>query len=168
MVQHRDGEGPCPSAVDEASTIRIDLLSHDERFEHFAPAAIEIGVESVLSIPLVTGGAVAGSMNLYSSKPGAFTDEDPEQVAPLRDYATSLIATSPLYRSTVHLIERLVEVVDDSAQVDIAVGVLIIRQDMTVPEAWEHLSGLAAASGTSIVATARRLVVDHERQRRYR
>lgn len=168
MVQYRHGEGPCLSAVDEASVVRIDLLSHDERFEHFAPEAMEIGVESVLSIPLLEGEVVVGSMNLYSSKPAAFSGDAADQVAHLSAYATGLISGSHLYRSTGNLLQRLMEVVDDSAQVEIAVGVLIVRQDMTASQAWEHLMDLAAASGASIIATARQLIDDHERQHRDR
>jgi GAF domain-containing protein len=164
MVQYRQDEGPCLRAVDEASTVRIDLLADDERFEHFAPAAIDVGVESVLSIPLETDGVVVGSINLYSSRPNAFADDDAARIAPLSEYATSLIAASSLYESTVDLLERLVEVVDDAAQVEIAVGVLIVRRDMTASEAWDHLTGLAATSGTSIIDTARRLVDEHEAQ----
>lgn len=164
MVQYRHGEGPCLSAADEASTVRIDLLSHDERFEHFAPGAIDVGVESVLSIPLVTGDVVVGSMNLYSSQPEAFSDEDEARIAHLCTYATDLIVASQLYASTVHLLERLVEVVDDAAQVEIAVGVLIVRRDMTAAEAWEHLSDMAASSRTSVVEVARGLVTEHEEQ----
>src|SRR5688572_1900178 len=58
LVQYDNHEGPCLASVANAQTIRIDLLPQDERFEHFAPGAIEVGVESVLSVPLIHREAV--------------------------------------------------------------------------------------------------------------
>lgn len=165
LAQYRHDEGPCLTAVSESSTVRIDLLHHDERFQHFAPIAIEMGVESVLSIPLLSGGAVVGSLNMYSTQADAFDDDVPEQVAPLTDYAAGLIVASPVYASALHLLRRLLEVVDDSAQMEIAVGILIVREDLTPAAAWQHLSRLAADDGSSVVEVARRMVARFEADR---
>jgi GAF domain-containing protein len=163
LAQYRNDEGPCLASVAESATVRIDLLLQDERFEHFAAAAIELGVESVLSIPLRSGDVVVGSINMYSAQPNAFDDDVPDQISRLSDYASRLIVASPLYESAVHVLRRLMDVVDDAAQVEIAVGILIIREDMTAGAAWEHLDALAGHRGSSVVEAARRIVEEHER-----
>lgn len=164
MVQYRHDEGPCLSAVDDRSTVRIDLVSHDERFEHFAPGAIEVGVESVLSIPLMSGDEGVGSINLYSTRPGAFSEQAPGLIGDLAEYATSLIVGSTLYESTVDLLARLVEVIDDSDQVAIAIGILVVRDHLTSVQAWEQLSSVAEEHGESVIEAARRLIGRFERR----
>lgn len=163
MVQYQHDEGPCLSAAGERKTVRIDALQHDERFEHFAPGAIGLGVESVLSVPLMAGTAVVGSINLYSRRAGAFPEDTPDRIATIARYAADLITSSPLYDATVEMVERLLEVVDDAAQVEIAVGMLIVRRDMGPAEAWDHLRALASDAGSSIAACARQLIEDQER-----
>jgi transcriptional regulator with GAF, ATPase, and Fis domain len=162
LVQYQQGEGPCLTAAQGGSTVRIDALHHDERFEHFAPGAIEVGVESVLSVPLSSDGEVVGSINLYSTTAHAFSDDVPGLIADLSSYAVALIVGSSVHEATVDVLARLIEVIDDSAQVEIAIGLLIVRRNMSAGPAWEHLQALATDAGVSIVERARALIAEHE------
>ena len=105
LVQYAHDEGPCLTSMAERSPVRIDVLRQDERFEHFAPGAVELGVESVLSVPLVWTGDVVGSINLYSTEPNAFTDATLTKVAPIASYAAEVIGGSPLYAASLDLVE---------------------------------------------------------------
>ncbi len=158
LVQYGHDQGPCLTAAKDQSPVRIDVLQDDERFEHFAPGAIEKGVESVLSIPLLFEGTTVGSINLYSETPNAFTAEVTEQIAPFAEYAVEVIAHSPLYAASLDMVAGLVEVVDDAAQVEIAVGVLIFLRGMDQREAWEFLQRQAADTCSSLVETARHVM----------
>lgn len=163
LVQYGVDEGPCLASAEERSVVRIDVLAHDERFEHFAPGAVERGVASVLSIPLGTDERSVGSLNLYSRTPQAFTDETAAPLGDLVAYATDLIAPSPMYEASVEALRRLVETVHLATQVEIAVGMLIVMGGLAPVAAWDRLRDLAAEDGVSIVERARRLVEDHER-----
>ncbi|HEX7135558.1 MAG TPA: GAF and ANTAR domain-containing protein [Iamia sp.] len=163
LVQYRVDEGPCVSSAREQSSIRIDALQHDERFEHFAPGAVEMGIESVLSIPLGSDEHAVGSLNLYSRERDAFTDDDPDRVSELVAYAVHLIVASLLYEASVDTMARLVEVVHQAEQVEIAVGVLMFSEGLTPAEAWDVLRVRAAEHGESIVECALRLIDEHER-----
>jgi GAF domain-containing protein len=157
LVQYRHQDGPCLEAAGAQATVRIDALEHDERFEHFAPGAIDLGVESVLSIPLLSGDISVGSLNLYSQRSHAFPTDAPEQIAHIAAYAVEVIVESELYASTVDLVQRLVEVVEDAGHVEIAVGALLLLRGMTHEEAWAHLHRLVVESGQSIVECARQV-----------
>lgn len=163
LVQYRTGEGPCLDAAAQQATIRIDALAYDERYEHFAPGAVEAGVESSLSVPLFSDGHAVGSLNLYSRTREAFTDGVPDRIADQVAYAGRLIGRSPFYAASVDTLARLAEVAQQTARVEIAVGMLIFAGGLTPDAAWERLRDLADLDGTSIVEYARSLIDAHER-----
>ena len=117
----------------------------------------------VLSIPLVSDRHAVGSINLYSRRRDAFTDDDPDRISDLVAYAVHLVTVSPLYEASVDTLARVVEVVRQAAQVEIAVGMLIVSAGLTPAEAWDHLHAQAAEHGTSIVEHAQHLIDLHER-----
>jgi GAF domain-containing protein len=76
-LQVEIGEGPCIDAITVDEVIRTDDLAADRRWPHFsADAARETGIASVLALRLFARGKTLGALNLFSTRPGAFTDED--------------------------------------------------------------------------------------------
>jgi GAF domain-containing protein len=157
LVQYAYNQGPCLTSMAKRSPVRIDVLRQDERFEHFAPGAIELGVESSLSVPVVWTGDVVGSLNLYSTEPNAFTDATLKEVQPVADYAAEVIGTSPLYAASLDLVEGLVTSVKESDDIQIAIGFLIGVGTATEAEAWAILRDRALKTGMSIAETARQI-----------
>src|SRR4051794_41096818 len=80
MVQYDAGEGPCVMALG-GSVIRVGYVPDDQRFPHFAAGAADRRVLSVLSTPIVSDGAVLGTLNLYSREANAFDDDAAGEVA---------------------------------------------------------------------------------------
>jgi GAF domain-containing protein len=157
LVQYRHDEGPCLSAARLRSPVRIDVLRSEERFVHFAPGAIALGVESVLSLPLLSEEVAVGSVNLYSTTSGAFADPPRAALEPMLAYAADVIARSPLYAASIDLVERLVDVAEEATVVDIALGRLVRTWQLDGEEAWRYLRDAADLDG-SLVASARRVI----------
>jgi hypothetical protein len=63
-------EGPCLDASRQGSTFYADDLIDDQRWPIFAPAAVRVGVRSVLAFSLSTDRPSA--LNLYARLPAAF------------------------------------------------------------------------------------------------
>jgi GAF domain-containing protein len=80
--QHQLQQGPCLSSLREQITVRSDDLRHEDRWPKFAAAALEHGIHSMLAVQLFVEGDNLGALNLYASRPNAFTDQD-ESVAML-------------------------------------------------------------------------------------
>lgn len=158
LVQYAFNQGPCLLSVERRHPVRIDVLRQDESFEHFAPGAIELGVESVLSVPLVWSGSVVGSFNLYSYKPRAFSDATLDQVQPLAEYAAEVIAHSPLYAAWLDLVDGLMATVTDVDDIHLAVGILLSNGSLDAEAAWNHLRRQALAENASVADVARRLL----------
>ncbi|CAN5491664.1 GAF and ANTAR domain-containing protein [soil metagenome] len=160
LVQYETGEGPCLRAAADAVTVRIDVLAHDERWEHFAAGALRIGIESVLSVPLVSNQVVVGSINLYSGTANGLGEEAQQRVAPIADYAASIIAHSPLFAASLDLVDGLLEAVEDRDLIARCIGLLRERDDLTEQAAWSQLRRLALDEGHSIAEMAGRILTD--------
>jgi GAF domain-containing protein len=159
LVQYRQQEGPCLTAVSTDRTVRVDVLRQDERFEHFAPGAIEYGVESVLSVPLRWAGDVVGSINMYSRSPQAFDDGTEAVVEPIARYAAELIGRSPVYAYSLELMDELAAEVYRQDVVATALGILMALSHCDEAEAWRMLHDVPGGEDDSVVEAAE-LVID--------
>ncbi|MFD5862326.1 GAF and ANTAR domain-containing protein [Streptomyces chartreusis] len=78
QLQQRLGEGPCFDAARTGQGERVfriaDLTGLPQRWPAYAPQAHALGVGSMMGFLLFTDDEDLGALNLYSRKPGAFTD----------------------------------------------------------------------------------------------
>ena len=70
------GQGPCLDALREQRTVTIPDTSNETRWPAFAMRAAELGVGSMLSLPLSVRQEGWGVLNLYARRPHAFTGDD--------------------------------------------------------------------------------------------
>ena len=154
LVQYRTGQGPCLQAISEAHVVRIDLLDRDSRFTRFAPGALALDINSVLSIPLDARGRTVGALNLYSRTPNAFDSHTEELVQPVAGFAADAIGTSPLYAYSLDMVDGLVESMERRALIDQAAGVIMATEGTGADEALDRIRALALASGESMGTVA--------------
>jgi anti-anti-sigma factor len=69
-------QGPCLDALRARHTITIFDMDNEQRWPVFAARAAALGVGSMLSLPLVTLQDGFGVLNLYATRPHAFTGDD--------------------------------------------------------------------------------------------
>jgi GAF domain-containing protein len=161
LAQYRTGDGPCLLAMSEAHPVRIDVLEHEEHFEHFAPLALESGIESVLSIPLEHEGRIVGSLNLYSCQANAFSDETVASQRAIAEYAAETIASSPLYHYTLELLDELEITQEERARISTAVGMLMTSHGCDQATALTLLRRAADEEGRSLAEAADVVILAH-------
>jgi GAF domain-containing protein len=154
LVQYQTGEGPCLSAMHDGDVVRIDILERDSQFTRFAPGALDLGLQSVLSTPLMANGRSVGALNMYSTLANAFDDGTSDTVRPMAEYAGEAIGSSPLYAYSLDMIDGLVEDLESRAIIEQATGVLMARQERTSGTALDQLRDLAIRSGESMRTVA--------------
>lgn len=76
--QYRAGQGPCYDAIRHHATVLVDDLATDTRWPDWGRAMVsELGIRSSLSFRLFTRPDDSrGALNVYSTEPAAFDDED--------------------------------------------------------------------------------------------
>lgn len=79
-AQYHRGDGPCLTAMREQHPNEVTDYRTDPRWPAIADQALEVGLRSTLSVPLVSEGRTIGGLNLYGSKAAAF-DETSLQAA---------------------------------------------------------------------------------------
>jgi GAF domain-containing protein len=84
-LQQRSGTGPCIDASRDQVSVEIDDMTRDERWPEFAAAAVDLGVRSMLCVPLWVDDRRLGSLSLYADTAEAF-DATAKRLADL--YAT--------------------------------------------------------------------------------
>ncbi len=150
-VQKRLGEGPCLQAAVAESVIRCADLREDTRWPQFAPAAIKLGVHSVLSFQLYTSKGGAGALNLLGTAPRAFSPEGEALGAVLATHAA--VALAAVNRE--HQFDSALASRDSIGQ---AKGILMERFNIDAVQAFDMLRKLSQSTNTSIRAVAGRVI----------
>ncbi|MDQ1391166.1 MAG: hypothetical protein QOF30_143, partial [Acidimicrobiaceae bacterium] len=92
--QYATGEGPCIDAALEGRWFHIASLAAESRWPAFTPMAVALGINAVLSSPLLAGGRPVGSLNIYSRATAAFATKDQELAALFAAEASIMLTTA--------------------------------------------------------------------------
>ncbi len=90
-LQTELGDGPCLAAYQTGEPIFVPDLRREDRFEAFAPRALEIGLEAVFTFPLRHGTHRLGALDLYRDAPGAFTADEAGSAQTLADVTSAYL-----------------------------------------------------------------------------
>ncbi|WP_324643771.1 GAF domain-containing protein [Pseudarthrobacter sp. LT1] len=69
-------DGPVMDAVRTGEFVLLSDLGRDRRWPGYSSAAAGHGVQSLLSVPILTEGATSAAITLYAASPHAFTSDD--------------------------------------------------------------------------------------------
>jgi two-component system, sensor histidine kinase and response regulator len=93
-LQTRLGEGPCVAAYESGAAVSVPDLQADDRFPHFAPAAVAAGLLAVFTFPLREGEFRLGALDLYRDTPGPLADDDLKAAQVLADVASAYLSNA--------------------------------------------------------------------------
>lgn len=164
LVQYDNDDGPCLTAFREIRTVRVDLVDQGEVFPHIAVAARRLGVKSVLSLPATWGPEVIGTLNLYS-RIGPFDETAATIAAVLAAQVAIAVSRSPEFAAARGVVEAAQRKADDSADVNIAKGLLMVNEACTAEQAEGLLRRAATSDEQTIVQIAHRIMEQHRSSR---
>lgn len=157
-IQRRHGEGPCLSAAWDHHTIRVDDLAADDRWPAFVREALaDTPVRSILSFQLFTVDRTMGALNVFASRPNAFSDEA-EEVGYL--LATHVALAWEFARRG----EQFRSALASRDVIGQAKGIIMERFGVGAVRAFELLKRLSQESNTPLVDVARKVTVTIEDQ----
>ncbi|HEX4252195.1 MAG TPA: GAF and ANTAR domain-containing protein [Pseudonocardia sp.] len=149
------GDGPTLSAIQQQRIIGVpDFTKPDQPWPTFADRAVELGVRAMLSLPLAVHREILGSLNLYAAESDAFTYSETIAELVARHAAIALAGVTHAHHLTAALINR-----DVLGQ---AKGILMQRDGLTAPQAFEQLVRLSQNSNIKVADVAHQLVTDTE------
>jgi serine phosphatase RsbU (regulator of sigma subunit) len=92
-AQYRNGDGPCVSAIHHHRQVVVKDYRSEERWPRVAAEALELGIHSSLSLPLVDGeGHAVGGLNMYGEAPAAFSEASRRSAEVFARHATLILS----------------------------------------------------------------------------
>lgn len=153
-LQIDDEAGPLVTALRERTNVLIRDTSTDPRWPKWAARVAQLGVRSVLDVPLTTGtGSTAsvGVLGLYSPQPDAFGTDDEAIAQILARHASIAVATARHE-------ETMAQAVDARKLVGQAMGILMERFDVDGDRAFAILKRYSQDTNTKLRDVAQQLV----------
>ena len=155
-LQAELGEGPCLGAIWEEDMVYVADLETDPRWPRWGPRLHQAtGVRSLLSLRLFTVQNTLGALNLYSSKPDGFGEQDKAEGSALAAHIAIAVAAA-------QRIEQLETALDSRTVVAQACGLLMERYDIDAVRAFALLGRLSSTSNVKLRDLAARLVLTRQ------
>ena len=90
--QEEHQEGPCRDAYETGEVVRVtDVRQESARWPHYSATATRLGLAGVAGIPMRDADEIIGALNIYSSEPRDWSDEDIAVAVVLADVATGYV-----------------------------------------------------------------------------
>ena len=151
QLQQKLNDGPCIDAAEQQALIHIPDTHRESRWPEFAAEAENLGVCSMLCVPLQVHEQCLGTLSLYSERVTAFTSHD-EQVTTL--FATlAAIALAEAQRT-----DQLHAALANRDVIGQAKGILMERNRITADAAFGYLARASQDVNMKLAAVARHLV----------
>jgi GAF domain-containing protein len=156
--QYETGEGPCLAAKSEGKWFYIESLAEETRWPHFVPLALEQGIHSILSSPLMTNERPQGALNIYSSTERAFGTRQRELAALFAEQASEILTTAEPDQTDEQIAERLAGALATRRMIHQAQGVIMERQGLTPQAAVSALHRAARAQARTVADYANEVI----------
>lgn len=157
-LQYRLESGPCLTAWVEQVAVRITDLGQEKRWPQWTAAAAELGVHSMLSVPLVTSTGSVGAMKVYSRHRNAYDDHAEEILSLFAEQAAALLANMLTLTDARQLIAQLNDSLQARDLIGQAKGVLMAQGAANDDAALALLIAASERSGTKVHDVARQLI----------
>ena len=151
-IQSETQEGPCVDAIKEHEVFMTGALSEEARWPEFSRRAHEqTGVQSILSLRLFAREDTMGALNLYSTVPDAFDDQDVATGSVFAAHAAVALSSA----------QREAQLEDKATSRDVigmAKGIIMARQHVSDDEAFAILRRASQRMNVKIRELADRVV----------
>lgn len=143
-LQYEIRQGPCHEAMAALETVHSPDMAAEQRWGGWAPTAVrELGMHSVVSHPLRSGGKVLGVLKVYGARTAAFSSDDIELVATFAAHVSVAIAAATQ-------VEQLGDALDTRTLIGQATGLLMATYDLPADAAFAALARTSQTTNTKL------------------
>lgn len=137
--QYESGEGPCLDAFRTGVVHSVASTTTSSDYPAFCALARKHGIGSVLSLPLRAGSEVAGALNVYARREGAFGEAEQEAGELLASHAAFVLINSRAYWDARTLSDNLAQAMASRAEIEQAKGIIMGSTGVSADAAFELL-----------------------------
>ncbi|HYP46038.1 MAG TPA: GAF and ANTAR domain-containing protein [Propionibacteriaceae bacterium] len=157
-LQYEFDSGPCLTAWSEQITVRIDDLDRETRWPEWTAAAAELGIASMVSLPLQAGDTSVGAIKVYSRQNGVFDAHAEHVLGLFAEQAAVLLVNMLTLFDARKLSAQLTSTLDRRDVIAQAKGVLLAQGAGDQETAFAMLVAASLPSHSSVHDVARLLV----------
>ncbi|MEO7555193.1 MAG: GAF and ANTAR domain-containing protein [Acidimicrobiales bacterium] len=128
--QYATGEGPCLAAAAEGHWFHVESVAEEHRWPEFTRRALQVGIGSILSTPLMGSSGPVGALNVYSTTERAFGPDDQSLAALFATEASAILAEAAVDADP-DAVSRLHRALQGRELIAQAQGVLMARAGCT-------------------------------------
>ncbi|MHC6232031.1 GAF and ANTAR domain-containing protein [Arthrobacter sp. MMS24-T111] len=126
-TQYAADDGPCLTAIREQSVVHVPDLSNDDRWPAFRAAALEAGIGSSLSVPLLLEGEAEAGLNLYSARSHGFSGDDISMVETYSYHASKALRLAVRISQLAEAKAHLIAAMESRTTIDLAAGAIMAQ-----------------------------------------
>ncbi|MCW2819881.1 MAG: hypothetical protein JWR42_2668 [Marmoricola sp.] len=150
-LQYQHHEGPCYDSITDQPVVLTEYARHEQRWPHYIPAAIKLGLRSQLGLRLYTDDRTMGGLNLYSTSTDTISDDT---VMLAEVFAT--YATAALQRARTE--EDMASALSTRQLIGQATGITMERYGLDETKAFAYLLRASSTTNVKLRDLARTLV----------
>lgn len=159
-TQYAVGEGPCIETMRTGLLTEVEDQRSDERWGGYAKRAVEHGVRSSLSLPLLVHGEPVGAVNIYSlSRARAFDGPQREHAETFGVHASTALTLMIRHLAREESFQQLEQALTSRTVIDHAIGVLMGQQRCNADEAFALLRRHSQNTNRKLRDVASELVI---------
>ena len=151
-------EGPCITCMQSRRTIVSGSLGSDSRWPRFGGRVARMDVHSALSLPLMLGEHVIGTINAYANSHDAFGEHAVRLGSQFAGPAAVSIYNAQLLAGAQERAEQLQQALDSRAVIDQAIGIIRSRSGASAEVAFGRLIRMSQTENVKLRVVAERLV----------
>jgi len=136
QLQYENGEGPCLEAIAANGVVLANDLRTDTRWPQFTHAIVDATpARSMLSFRLFLTEQNRAALNMYATRPGAFTDQSIATGSMFAAYSSmALLAAARQHRN-----HHLTRALESNREIGVAMGILMASEKLTEQHAFDQL-----------------------------
>jgi anti-anti-sigma factor len=156
--QYATGEGPCVDASTRGHRFHAESLENETRWPAFTPRARALGIEAILSSPLLVKERPVGALNIYSLTPSAFSVRDQDVALAFAAQASSLLGDAEMRVNDDELSVRFQGALRAREVIAQAQGILMERESISEEDAYGALRRFSLRNGRPLYERAENIV----------
>jgi GAF domain-containing protein len=167
-LEFERGVGPALDAYRDQTMMRIESTDTEVRWPEFCRSAAAAGIHSAITLPLAVHGDGIGTLSLYSTVEGGFSEAAERAGVVFALHASVTLQNARAYWLTDELRRNLLFALETRGVIDQAKGILMSREGITADQAFEVLRRASQRSNRKVHDIAEEIVHGVVRARRPR
>jgi GAF domain-containing protein len=157
-IQYVRGRGPCLEALAAGVRVEVPDMTVETRWGAYADYALDQGVHSLVSLPVVLDGHTLGALNLFSTTSHAFAEADIARAEAFTGQAATALTILLRQARQIALDDQLREALATRAVIDQALGILMVTHKINSREAFEILRHTSQTANRKVSTIAAELI----------